>query len=198
MSTGTGGRVLCSKCGANNFDTQAACWKCSTPLTGAGYAGGGTVSRPVPPPSVAPTLSPNLPNAPIAPAYAPAAYQARVDPSVGFWASIALAVFFPAIAVPVGIVFLMLDDRRKGELGKLTLIAGIISSIVHSIVTAWLVQALFMTMFARLPQLIPGLGERTGSPNLNQSVPGLKLPGIPETPEQVPFPSVPIERPMPR
>src|SRR5579862_4459017 len=29
------GRVVCPRCGSNNFDTVTACWKCSAPLGGA-------------------------------------------------------------------------------------------------------------------------------------------------------------------
>jgi MFS family permease len=114
------------------------------------------------------------------------------------WSAIALAVFFGAVAIPVGLVFMMLDDRRKVEIGKVTLISGIVSTIVHAILTAWLVQALFFSVL--IPRTLQAFGGAAGGGDLNQKVAPLNFPGIPRTPEQeVPFPTAPTyERPMPR
>lgn len=197
MSAATGGRIVCPKCGANNFDTQAACWKCSSPLTGAGA--GYTAGAVSPPPSVPPSGASLNAAPPVSPYAAPAPrLSTGVDPSVAIWSAIALAVFFGAIAIPVGLVFMMLDDRRKVEIGKVTLISGIVSTIVHAVLTAWLIQALFFTVL--MPRAIQAFGGAAGGGDLNQKVAPLNFPGIPRTPEpEVNFPAAPTyNRPMPR
>ena len=140
MSTAVPGRVVCARCGANNFDTQAACWKCGAPLTaGSGFTGGQ-----VPPSSGARLAPPVSPTA--VPASAPApemGYRpvaATMDPSVATWSAIALALFFPFVAVPVGVVFLMLDDRRKAEIGRIALLWGLVFSVVQTLGSLWMVQ----------------------------------------------------------
>lgn len=181
------GRVICSRCGANNFETQAACWKCAASLVAGGPA---------------PVLSPNASGNPApAAAYRP---QASVDPSVAFWSAIALAVFFGPVAIPVGLVFMMLDDRRKVDLGKLTLIAGIISTVVQLIFTVMALQTITAQVFRMVPSLMrtrgqPGLNDEVGDGGLR--VPGFPGAGIPQTsvptgpPEpEIPFPEPPRQR----
>ena len=170
MSTAPG-RVICAQCGANNFSTQANCWKCQAAL--------GVSAAPRPP------LPAPLPQIGVAPSLA--------DPSVAFWAAIALAVFFPTVAVPVGIVFLMLDDRRKIEIGKLALIWGLIFSLLQFLVTYWI----FREAIGQLQGAIPMIGRLTGGasaaqePGMNDKVEPLTIPGETHTPENVPFPEPP-------
>lgn len=118
-----------------------------------------------------------------------------VDPAVAFWAAIALAFFFPAVAVPVGIIFLMVDDRRRIEIGKITLVWGLVFSVLQFIVMAWVYSAALAQLKAILPmagQLSSAAGQGQ-SPNLNGSVPPLNIPG--EQPaaatDNVPFPEPP-------
>lgn len=181
------GRVICSRCGANNFETQAACWKCSASLVAGGPA---------------PVLSPNATGnpAPVA-AYRP---QSAVDPSVAFWSAIALAAFFWYVSIPLGLVFMMLDDRRKLELGRLNLIAGVLSAIVHIVLFMMSTQALVTYLYRMIPSAIqanrqPGLMDEVGDG-------GLRLPGLPErgmpqtsipsvsTEPEIPFPEPPRQR----
>ena len=104
-------RVACPKCGSNNFATQARCWSCGTPL-----GGGAPVAAPA---SVAPPSSP-------------------VNPATAIWATVALGLLFPFVAVPVGFVFLMLDDRRKCQLGWQAILWGTVGTVVQLIATAML------------------------------------------------------------
>lgn len=127
------GRVVCPRCGANNFDTQAACWSC-----GAALRAGAPVA-PNPSPAAASPARENRDTLPPATPY-PVAPAATLDPAVAIWAAVALAILFPYVAVPVGIVFLMLDDRRKAEIGRVALIAGILLSLLHGLFYLWLTK----------------------------------------------------------
>lgn len=157
----TPGRVICARCGANNFETQAACWKCAASLA----------------PGAVPVLSPaaNIPGAAPAAAYRPAA---SVDSSIAIWCGIILAVLFPYVAVPAGLVFMMLDDRRKLEVGRVTLIAGIVASIFHFMITAALIQNMFTTGLGTMVKQV----RQMQNPGLNDSVSDRELDGIPGMP----------------
>lgn len=172
------GRWVCTQCGANNFDTQAACWKCGTALNAARpSAPAGTAAAPAAPPL--PGRSASAPPAPV-----PAAYNAprtgSIDPAVAIWAAVALAAFFPYVAVPVGIVFLMLDDGRRAAVGRVALIWGIVFSILHYLVTGWIIAASIQQIQRTIG--LPGglrLPTRTQSaPDMNQEVPPIQFPGL--------------------
>lgn len=174
MSAPTDRRV-CSRCGANNFATQAACWKCGAPL-----AAGGPSPAPASPPMTSPAAT-------TAPGFSAAAPARSVDPAVAIWAAVALAFFFPFLAVPVGLVFLMLDDRRRAELGKIALIWGVIFSVLHLLLTWWMLAAAIGQLRNVSPALLGGqerpvrLEERRQSappPAPDTPVPPLQLPGI--------------------
>ncbi|MBC8104535.1 MAG: hypothetical protein H7Z41_18325 [Cytophagales bacterium] len=154
------GRVVCARCGANNFQTQAACWKCGTALTAT--------------PSV-PNGSP-LAHAPFAPPFA-AATPLPVDPVVATASAIALAALFPYIALPVGIVFLMLEDRRKLEIGKITIVAGLIFTIAHSLFFAWLTKAAWDQVRGFLPRAsgVAARIQQQRQPGMTEELP----PGFP-------------------
>lgn len=126
------GRRICPACGSNNFETQAACWKCGKPLTGAS----------------APAASPT-------------------PPSPNAWiATIALGLLFPLVAVPVGLVFLMLDDPRKTQIGRWNLLWGTIGTLVH------LVGTLFLARVALLPftAMAESVGKLSGSASQSRDV----------------------------
>ncbi len=175
MSVSPAGRVLCPQCGVNNFATQAACWRCGATL-GSGTAPAQAVGSPT---SAPPTA---------AAAYRPAA---SIDPAVATWSAWILAFLFPFVAVPVGLVFLMLDDRRKADVGKTTLIAGTVFSLLHLFATWAMLQPVIGVV-----RTLGGLSGRAsatgGGADPNASVPPLNLPGIPQT---SPSPSVPFPRP---
>lgn len=184
MSTAAG-RVICPRCGENNFSTQANCWKCQSPL-GAGI------------PATTPyAVMPRIPqpasgNVVAVPSPVGTA-QRFVDPAVAFWSAIALAFLFPAVAVPVGIIFLMLDDRRKIEIGKITLIWGLVFSLLQTIFFVWVYSEAVHQLKALIPmagQLSNG-GQGAQMPNLNQKVEQLSIPGEQPATENVPFPEPP-------
>ncbi|MES2465317.1 MAG: hypothetical protein V4671_32525 [Armatimonadota bacterium] len=160
------GRIICSQCGANNFQTQAACWKCGASLSGA--------------PSPAPVTSaaPNAPGRPqVAVPVASPSYP--VDPMVAAASAIVLAALFPYIALPVGIVFLMLDDRRKLEVGRITIVAGLIFTIAHTLFFAWLTKAAFDQVRGFLPNA-PGAAaqiQQQRQPKMTDELPsGFPMP----------------------
>ncbi len=127
-SGGEAGRVRCLYCGANNFPNSAACWQCSRPLkamraapaSGAETPASGASLPPLPaafPPGMTPRPAPS------APALAPKA-------------AAALGMMFPYIGLPVGIVFLMLDDPRKTQLGWLLIGWSIAGTVLNSLALA--------------------------------------------------------------
>ena len=107
------GRIACPRCGANNFDTVTVCWKCSAPLTGGVQAtvAQGTV---VPPPAS---------TYPVGRTPGSAATSDR--------AAIWLGLLFPYFGLPVGLVFMMLDDDRKQQLGRICVLWSCLSLVLH-------------------------------------------------------------------
>ncbi len=122
MSAEAAGRIVCPQCGANNFQTQAACWKCGASL----FGGPAPAARPG---NASSDMAPRSPALPLSP---------PVDGMVATASAIVLAALFPYVALPVGIVFLMLDDRRKMEVGRVAIVAGLIFTIAHTLFFAWL------------------------------------------------------------
>lgn len=164
------GRIVCSRCGANNFQTQAACWKCGASLVAAS-----------PPPPLPGSAAGGAPLPPLQPV-------SSVDPNVAAFAAWTLAFLFPFVAVPVGLVFLMLDDRRKVQIGKTTLIAGTLFSLLH----LWATWAAVRPVIDLVRPFLPGNRAAATQPGPNDSVPPLQLPGIPQTTppsNPVPFPN---------
>ena len=82
-------------------------------------------------------------------------------------AAAALGLLFPWVGIPIGIVFLMLDDPRKAQLGWIAIgwsVAGTILSIVASLIVLG-------PLIAGLHSLLPtnplhGAGGRGASPSL--------------------------------
>jgi hypothetical protein len=138
----------------NNFATQAACWKCGAALSATPASG-----RAAAVPPATPSSSP-LP-------------VTNADPAIADWAAVALALLFPWVAVPAGLVFLMLDDRRKIQLGKLTLIWGVLATVLHLFVTAWLVREAVSQVRGLLPAP-PGRSQ----PRPDTPVPPIEFPGL--------------------
>ena len=168
MSGAAAGRIVCPRCGANNFNTQAACWKCGAPLTAGANPG---YASPIPQsPSNSPLASGDAPS-PLRPSnYAPV-----MDQNVAVWAGIALAVLFPYFAVPVGIVFLMLDDRRRADIGRITIIWGVISTFAQILLTFGMLKPYID--FVR-PLMSGGRAAMPAptQPNANDIVPSAGLP----------------------
>ena len=130
------GRITCPRCGANNFDTVTACWKCGTAL-GSGAAAG----SPAPPASTIPLTVPPVERPAQAPqqtAYTPVAYPSATTPppalsgntGVAKRAAFALGITIPWIGLPVGWVFMMIEDSRKQAIGRICAVWSMIGEIV--------------------------------------------------------------------
>lgn len=150
-------RVVCSQCGANNFATQAACWKCGTTL--------GAAPSPSAPPRPAVAVAPAQSTAP------------HADSPAALWSSIALGVLFPVISLPVGLVFLMLDDRRKAQIGWWNILAGVIGTVLNVL----LAFATIMPWLSGITKGFPlsGLRNSAATPDLGSEASPPDLPGIP-------------------
>lgn len=139
------GRIACPRCGANNFDTVTVCWKCAAALT-AGLAPGqhppaATYPHPAPP------AYPSYPSAPEFPQQHQRAD--RSSPALGFVAAATgvignpgaanraafwLGVLMPYFGFPIGLAFMMCDDRRRQEVGRICILWSVVSGIVHLLV----------------------------------------------------------------
>ena len=137
------GRVTCPKCGANNFDTVAACYRCSAPL-GPGSVPAGRSNPPRPGQSAAPTSplasqmsmgSPMTANGPVAypaPAYAaPGVSAADGDPRMARRAAVLLALTVPFLGLPIGWAFMMMEDQRRQTIGRFCATWSLIGLVFH-------------------------------------------------------------------
>lgn len=174
------GRVTCPRCGANNFDTVTSCWKCGAPVG----AGGGAQAAPMPAPQAMPAGSaPASPPAAYqqerAPAYSqpPVSYPAPTavptgDPGVARRAAIALALTIPFVGLPVGWVFMMIQDREKQAIGRVCAIWSMIALVLHLFLTYFLVQQSMRMITGILLPVISGAARRgASSPD--------SMPGVP-------------------
>jgi hypothetical protein len=147
-------RVRCLYCGANNFPASPTCWQCGRKLQAA-RAG----SSPAPS-----SASPGAREGLVSPALSTPLAQTSfsgVNPALAGKAAAALGLIFPWVGLPVGIVFLMLDDERKVKLGWATIWWSVLGTIV-SVLTLLLP---FGALWAMLKALAPhGGGLPTGVP----------------------------------
>ncbi|HZP83179.1 MAG TPA: hypothetical protein VFB21_16170 [Chthonomonadaceae bacterium] len=168
------GRVTCPRCGANNFDNVAVCWKCSAPLQAAGghsgYAAPPAMERPY---------------------AAPAAYAPMMpdgDPAVAKRAAIALALVFPWLGLPIGWAFMMVEDRRKQAIGRFCAVWSAVALFFHFL----LMYALTASAISMLRQVLPsvsgamrGAGQGGGGGlggGLGDGFPGGRFPGGSDSP----------------
>ena len=110
----------------------------------------------------------------------------------GVWVekSLDIGVLFPFFAVPAGIIFLMMDDRRKAEVGRVTLVWGIIGTIFHTLITAWLLKGAVDQVRAYVPFLNKGGGAGGAGITLpNQSQPSLSSPAPQDAVRDLNFPA---------
>lgn len=135
-------RFKCPHCGANNYQGTTACWQCAKPLA----VVHGQVKMPSPNnASGAPIVLPPMPN----------------HTGLATKAAVMMGLMFPWAGIIVGIVFLMLDDDRKTQLGWQTIIWSAIGTVVSVII--FIITALpFVLAFSHggrglLPQIPSGL-----------------------------------------
>lgn len=131
MSTPANRRV-CPACGANNFDTQARCWQCGGALHGAG-----------------PSTSPS-------PTWAS---TATLDSNASTIAAAALAFLTPAVALVVGLVFIMLGGPERVRTGKRTLGFTVAGLAIHLIATPIAAKFLLTPLLGGLTSLVPKIPQ---------------------------------------
>ena len=157
-------RVVCAACGSNNFATQAACWKCGRALV---------ASAALPAPQPHPQPAPG--GAAAVPAARPIYALPSTESPAAFWSSVAMGIFFPIISIPVGLVFLMLDDKRKTQIGWWNILFGLLGTVLNGI----LVMVSLAPVLMNATRMIPGLGGRGAaqSQDMNSEVAPLEIPG---------------------
>src|SRR4051812_27646918 len=115
----TAGRLSCPRCGGNNFETVSARWKCGTTLSGAT-----SMAAPLTMPPMASAPIERQPQQYSTPAYSGQQYASAVtgDSGVAKRAAIALALVIPWVGLPVGWVFMMIEDSRKQAVGRVCVV----------------------------------------------------------------------------
>ena len=141
-------RVQCLYCGANNFPSSPTCWQCGRPLqalrAGPSVAPGPSLGRQM----QATSRSGSLPDEDVSPTLAPKA-------------AAALGLMFPYVGLPVGMVFLMLDDARKTQIGWIMIGWSVAGSIANGL----LLLATLGPTVSMLKGFIPNSGHG-GIPSL--------------------------------
>ena len=174
----TSGRLTCPRCGANNFETVTACWKCSAPLNGAGSANSANAAGSA---SAASTFAGGYNNAGAeraAGASNPAVFMtppvaSTGDSGVATRAAIALALTFPWIGLPVGWCFMMIEDRRRQAIGRVCAVWSMIGLVIHLVFLVTAIPAA-IAMIANALSLSSALKGQGGGTN---GVPNLNIPG---------------------
>lgn len=154
---GDAGRIRCLYCGANNFPSSAACWQCSRPLR----------AMPGPANASAQAGSPALPGGPLSagnPALGAVVRPSLAESPLAPKAAAALGMLFPYVGLPAGMIFLMLDDPRKTQLGWLLIgwsLAGTVISVISLAATLGPIWAVLRGLLPHpgggTPPAIPGL-----------------------------------------
>lgn len=143
----SGGRIVCARCGANNFDTVTVCWKCSAPLGGAAPASTGVQSAPtMGAPQASSYSEPFSPRVPITGGM-------TMNPQTANRAAFWLGLLMPYFGLPIALAFMMCDDPRRQEVGRICLLWSVISGVIHIL----LMFVLMLGMQAALMSLIGGL-----------------------------------------
>lgn len=153
---GDAARVRCLYCGANNFPASPTCWQCGRALR--------ALQTSPAMPNTAPGMIDPAPRAGTPARYARA--ESSVSPGLAPKAAAVLGLTFPLIGLPVGMVFLMLDDERKARLGWITIGWSILGTVLNIILTIATLGPTLAVLKAMLPPGAHGGG----------------LPGLPPTP----------------
>ena len=143
------GRVSCSRCGANNFDTVTVCWKCGMAL--------GTPAVTMPPMSAAPAMAGERP----APVFMPPAPSG--NPALAKRAAIALALTIPFLGLPIGWAFMMVEDSRRQAIGRFCVNWSLLGLVLHLFLSYLGMQALAQLGLKYLPLIAGGLQNSSRS-----------------------------------
>ncbi len=175
-------RIRCAYCGANNFSGAPSCWQCSRSLLVAhgNSAAPAQSYQPAAPVSGQPSnagYSAQFGSIPVSPGSAYFAQQGQVDDRRAFKAAFWMGMLFPAVGLPVGLVFLMLDDERKARIGWATIgwsVVGLALNLAGLLL-------LIVPMMGSLGHLIPS-APGNGLKGLGS---GENLPGLGQDPETI-------------
>ncbi|MDQ2801126.1 MAG: hypothetical protein M3Y13_15955 [Armatimonadota bacterium] len=160
-------RVRCLYCGANNFPASPNCWQCGRKLQAARTGPSAAASAS----STAAREDPGLPafSAPLS-----AKSLSGVNPALAGKAAAALGLIFPWVGLPVGMVFLMLDDERKVKLGWATIWWSVLGTILSVLTLVLPFGALWGMLKAFAPHGgAPGGGIPGGLPGGIPTIPGV-------------------------
>ena len=167
--------MRCLYCGANNFPASAACWQCGRPLkavpAGSPEAGMGPQTASMPGVGAMPGVG-------IGPALRPPPSRPLTESPLAPKAAAALGMMFPYIGLPVGIVFLMLDDPRKTQLGWMTIGWSVLGTVLNSIAFSVLLGFLAPLLKGLAPHAGGSPGGLPGVPDMGGDGAGLLLPGL--------------------
>lgn len=140
------GRTSCPQCGANNFDTVTACWKCGAPL----HPTGRPVAAPTPIGTPTPTPTP-----------VSGGTWGSGPSGTALRAALWLGLLFPYVGLPVGLVFLMLDDDRRAEVGRACILWSCVSLLLHVLILSVIGVGMREVLFAMI-QGARGAAARSG------------------------------------
>ncbi|CEK16894.1 DUF7577 domain-containing protein [Chthonomonas calidirosea] len=141
------GRIVCPRCGANNFDTASFCWKCQSPLSGTAPIVGN------PPPRAGTSEAGR--------AYVPPTVLAG-DEGMAKRAALWLAITLPYVGLPIGWAFMMMsDNRQRQQIGKFCVLWSCVAMVFHLLLLFVGLQSL-TSMLSSLPSLIHSLQGANG------------------------------------
>lgn len=147
------GRVSCSRCGANNFETVTACWKCGATL------GGASVNMSAAPVAVSVLEQRH------APVFMPATPSG--NPALAKRAAIALALTIPFLGLPIGWAFMMIEDSRRQAIGRFCVNWSLLGLVLHLFLFYLGMQATVQLALKFLPAIAGGMqsNSRNSSPD---------------------------------
>jgi hypothetical protein len=154
------GRITCPRCGANNFDTVTSCWKCGAPVGSAASAPAMPMTAPV---AGIPAIPPSYgqERAPLPIPYSPPAPSG--DANMARRAAVLLALTIPFIGLPVGWIFMMIEDRNKQAVGRLCATWSLIGLLLHLVVTYVMVQNSVPLLLRMLGPVMEGAARRNAN-----------------------------------
>lgn len=169
-------RVKCLYCGANNFARSVSCWQCGRSLVAlrepAGSNAGLSASSAAndtralmgdkafaqPPPGPRPSGFSSL---------GAVAMNAAATASRSTKTAALLGLAFPWIGLPVGMIFLMLDDDRKAQIGWITIGWSLFGTAINIIGGLILLGPLLSGLHSLIPSgSLHAPGGNSSSPSL--------------------------------
>ncbi len=82
------------------------------------------------------------------------------DPAVARRAAIALALTIPFIGLPVGWVFMMIEDRNKQAIGRVCAVWSMVGLVLHLFLTYFMVQGTVRAMSSFLLPVLTDAARR--------------------------------------